>query len=280
MHPPPEPQSLRTAPARAGAGAFDDVAATLREEVLAHCERHGIELEGRAGWNTLETNSGFVERRGAPLVAMATERLGTASLEGMRIADLGCGFGALSAYFAFQGAGVTGIDINRGRLEVGRRVAERHGLEVELAKGAMEAPRLAEESFDLVVMNNSLCYLAEPGLQLRALRAALRLVTPGGAIVIRNPNRLHPVDQFTEIPFLSLLPPADAVRVAARLGRRRSLCRLTSPRTARRELLEAGFSEVVQHRGANRGLLRPAPLARYSHFTALRPVAAGAGVGG
>jgi len=275
MHPPPERQSLQTAPAQAPAGPFDAVAATLREEVLAHCERHGIELEGRAGWNTLETNSGFVERRGAPLVAMAMQRLGAVSLAGMRVADLGCGFGALSAYFAFQGARVIGIDINRGRLEVGRRVADRHRLDVELAKGEMEEPRLAQESFEVVVMNNSLCYLAEPGSQLRALRAALQLLTPGGAIVVRNPNRLHPIDQFTEIPFLALLPAADAVRVAGRLGRRRSLCRLISPRTARRELLEAGFCDVVQHLGANRRLTRPTLLARYSHFTALRPAAGG-----
>ncbi len=271
MHPPPERQSLQTAPASVPPGGFDAVASTLRDEVLAHCERHGIELEGRAGWNTLETNSGFVERRGAPLVAMVTQRLEVASLDGLRLADLGCGFGALSAYFAFQGARVIGIDINRGRLEVGRRVADRHGLDVELAKGAMEEPRLAKESFEVVVMNNSLCYLAEPGMQLRALQAALQLLTPGGAIVVRNPNRLHPIDQFTGIPFLALLPPVSAVRVAARLGRRRSLCRLTSPHEARQQLLEAGFRDIAQHRSADRRLTRPAFLARYSHFTALCP---------
>jgi 2-polyprenyl-3-methyl-5-hydroxy-6-metoxy-1,4-benzoquinol methylase len=250
---------------------FEPIAATLREEVLAHCESNGVELEGRAGWNTLETNSGFVERRGAPLVAMASRRLGVRSLEGLRLADLGCGFGALSAYFAFRGARVAGIDLNRRRLEVGRRVAERHGLDVELAKGSMEEPRLEPGGFDVVVMNNSLCYLAAEALQQRALRAALALLTPGGAIVIRNPNRLHPIDQFTEIPLLGLLAPADAVRVAGRLGRRRSLCRLTSPRTARRELQAAGFGDVVHHRDADRRLTRPSALARYSHFTALRP---------
>lgn len=266
-----EPAHPAVTASRPAPGPFDAVATSLREEVLAHCERHGIELEGRAGWNTLETNSGFVERRGAPLVAMATRRLGVPSLRGLRLADLGCGFGALSAYFAFQGATVTGIDINRGRLEVGRRVAARHGLDVELQKGAMQAPRLEQASFDVVVMNNSLCYLAEPGQQLSALAAALRLLAPGGVIAIRNPNRLHPIDQFTEIPLLGLLPPAEAVRVAARLGRRRSLCRLTSPRTARQELLAAGFRDVVHHRGAGARLTRPALIARYSHFTALRP---------
>lgn len=258
-------------PPAAPARPFDAVAATLRETVLGHCERNGVELEGRAGWNTLETNSGFVERRGAPLVAMATGRLGVPSLAGLRVADLGCGFGALSAFFAFQGARVAGIDVNRPRLEVGREVAAGHGLEVELTRASMEEPGLPAESFDLVVMNNSLCYLAAPGTQPRALRAAFELLAPGGAIVIRNPNRLHPIDQFTELPLLGLLEPEDAVRAAARLGRRRSLCRLVSPRTARRELLDAGFHDVVQHAGGRRRLTRPAMFARYSHFTALRP---------
>jgi 2-polyprenyl-3-methyl-5-hydroxy-6-metoxy-1,4-benzoquinol methylase len=261
--------------ARSPAQPFDAIAATLREEVVDHCERNGIELEGRAGWNTLETNSGFAERRGAPLARMVTARLGTQSLQGLRLADLGCGFGALSVFFAFQGAQVTGIDVNRRRLEVGRRVAGRHGLAVELSRRPMEDPALPEGSFDVVVMNNSLCYLVEPGLQLRALRAARELLVPGGAIAIRNPNRLHPVDQFSGIPLLALLAPDDAVRAADRLGRRRSRCRLTSPRTARRELLEAGFAGVIHHASARRSWTRPSLLARYSHFTALRPPAEG-----
>jgi len=241
--------------------------------VLAHCERNGVELEGRAGWNTLETNSGFAERRGAPMATMAAGRLGATSLAGLRVADLGCGFGALAVYFAFQGASVTGIDVNRRRLEVGRRVAELHGLVVELERRPMESPALPAGSFDVVVMNNSLCYLVEPGAQLQALRAARDLLAPGGAIVIRNPNRLHPVDQFSGIPLLGLLAPDDAARLAGRLGRRRSRCRLVSPRTARRELREAGFAGVLHHASAGHGWTHPSLLARYSHFTALRPLA-------
>ena len=251
---------------------FDVVAATLREEVLGHCERNGVELEGRAGWNTLETNSGYAERRGAPMARIASARLGRPSLAGLRLADLGCGFGALSVFFAFKGAEVTGIDLNRRRLEVGRRAAERHGLGVELHRQSMEAPSLPAGSFDVVVMNNSLCYLVEPGAQLRALRAARDLLAPGGAIVLRNPNRLHPVDQFSGIPLLSLLSPDDAVRVAARLGRRRSRCRLTSPRAARRELLGSGFTGVLHHTPAHHDWAHPSLFARYSHFSALRPV--------
>lgn len=269
------PEQRPIAAARRPVQPFDAIAATLREEVLEYCERNGVELEGRAGWNTLETNSGFAERRGAPMARMAAGRLGMRSLDGLRIADLGCGFGALSVFFAFQGAEVVGIDVNRRRLEVGRRAAERHGLVVELQRRAMEEPALPEASFDVVVMNNSLCYLADPGAQVLALRAARQLLIPGGAIVIRNPNRLHPVDQFSGIPLLALLAPDDAVQVAGRLGRRRSRCRLTSPRTARRELLEAGFAGVIHHASGRSGWAHPSLLARYSHFSALRPLREG-----
>lgn len=266
------PEQRPIAPPRQPVQPFDAIAATLREEVLEYCERNGVELEGRAGWNTLETNSGFAERRGAPMARIAAGRLGTRSLDGLRIADLGCGFGALSVFFAFQGAEVAGIDLNRRRLEVGRRAAERHGLVVELRRGAMEEPALPETSFDVVVMNNSLCYLADPGAQVLALDAARQLLVPGGTIVVRNPNRLHPVDQFSGIPLLALLAPDDAVQVAGRLGRRRSRCRLTSPRTARRELLEAGFAGVIHHTSGRGGWAHPSLLARYSHFSALRPL--------
>jgi hypothetical protein len=124
-------------------------------------------------------------------------------------------------------------------------------------------------------MNNSLCYLASPGAQPVALGAARGLLAPGGAIAIRNPNRLHPIDQFSGIPLLGLLEPDEAVRVAARFGRARSRCRLTSPRTACRELREAGFVGPIHHVAARGGLTRPALLARYSHFSALRPLGEG-----
>ena len=67
--------------------------------------------------------------------------------------------------------------------------------------------------FDLVVVNNSLCYV----LDREARQAALRLagaLSPGGWLVMRNPNRLFPLDQFTGIPLLGLLPP-DGCRAPA-----------------------------------------------------------------
>ncbi|MGI8876194.1 MAG: class I SAM-dependent methyltransferase [Egibacteraceae bacterium] len=248
------------------------LASSLRTEVLSYYELSGASLSGKAGRSTLDTNSSLIARRGAQLVQMIVSRLGVRTLEGLRLADLGCGFGALSIYFAAAGAEVTGIDRNQSRLAVGTAVAERHALRVRLLAGRMESPTLEAGSFDAVVQNNSLCYLVAGDQRLAALREAACILRRGGVLAMRNPNRWAPRDQFTGLPLVNLLPPEAAVSLAGALGRKRSLARLTSPRAARAELVAAGFSEVVQH-----GFFearRPDALkrlARYHHFSALRP---------
>lgn len=251
---------------RSDTSSFDAIAATLREELLA---QPGLVPAGVAGEGTLDTNSGLVERRGRPLVDIARERRAAGASPGRRVVDLGCGVGALSALFAFEGARVVGVDVNAERLEVGRRVAERHGLAVDLRQGRMEQLDLPDGSFDVAVMNNSLVYVVDPAVRLRALGEARRVLRPDGILVMRNANRLHPIDQFTGLPLIHLLPPTAAVRAAGRLGRRRSYCRVLSPPATRRELLAAGFSAPIHHPTADRP--RHVPLvAGYSHFSALR----------
>lgn len=255
------------APPAATQASFDAIAAGFRAELLA---RGDLDVTAPAGRGTIETNSGFVERRGRPLVDLMLERTGARSLAGLRVADLGCGFGALSAYFAFAGASVAGVDLSADRLELGRRLASRHGLGVELQAARMEALPWADGSFDVAVMNNSLCYLVDPADRRRALEEAARVLAPGGVLVVRNPNRLHPVDRFTDLPLIHLLPPATATRLARRLGRKRSLCRLVSPRTARRELLDARFVAAIHH-PTTASPLRPKLVSQYSHLSAVRP---------
>ena len=89
-------------------------------------------------------------------------------------------------------------------------------------------------------------------------------------VVLRNPNRWHPRDQFTRLPLVQLLPVDAAATVSERLGRKRSRALATSPDRVRRELRDAGFEAVVHH--AARGTARSRALklvARYHHLTAL-----------
>ena len=138
---------------------FMPIADSLRREVIDFYRERGEELVDAAGVNTVETNSGFVERRGRPLLEILYRSTDLDSIEGLRVLDLGCGFGALSTFFAAKGADVTAIDPQDERFAVGRAVAAEHGLPVEFSRGRMQALELAERSFDLAVMNNSLCYV-------------------------------------------------------------------------------------------------------------------------
>jgi SAM-dependent methyltransferase len=251
---------------------FAAISATLRRDVARFYERRGEPLTGEAGTNTLDTNSTLVERRGRPLLAMLAERRGDASVSGLDIVDLGCGFGALGALFAFEGAAVTGVDPSGDRFEVGRGVADRFGLDMRFVEGRMERSALPDARFDVAIVNNSLCYVVRKDQRDRAFAEIHRLLKPGGWVVIRDPNRSTPFDPFTNLPFVAMLNPEHGERVARRLGRRRSIVRLTTSREAVRELQAAGLVDVVVSRALGsryRQLLTP--IMRYHHLTARRP---------
>jgi ubiquinone/menaquinone biosynthesis C-methylase UbiE len=251
---------------------FTPIADSLRSSVIEYYAERGESLDDPAGINTLETNSGFVERRATPLLETLRRITGRDSIEGLRLLDLGCGFGALSVFFARQGAVVTGIDPIADRLEVGRAVAAEHNLPVEFSQGWMQKLDLADESFDLAIQNNSLCYIVDRGDRRAALAETARVLGPGGLVVIRNPNRWHPRDQFTGLPLISLLPPRAASRLAERLGRPRSEVRLVSPLEAKRELRRAGFADVkLAASPASRWPSFMTPIARYQHLVARKP---------
>jgi ubiquinone/menaquinone biosynthesis C-methylase UbiE len=250
---------------------FTPIADSLRRSVVEFYAESGESLEGAAGINTLETNSGFVERRAEPLLEMLRQRMGVDSIEGLRLLDLGCGFGALSAYFAGRGATVTGIDPTESRLEVGRSVAAEHELPVEFMRGRMEDLDLPDGSFDIAVQNNSLCYIVSGEERHAALLETARVLVPGGRLIIRNPNRWSPRDQFTGLPLIQLLPAKQATHLAESLGRPRSLVRLTSPPEAAREVRRAGFTNVsLVASPASRWPSFLKPLARYQHLLAQR----------
>src|SRR5213078_4104082 len=144
------------------------------------------------------------------------------------VLDVGSGFGALALYFAAAGAEVQGLDPHAERFAVGHAVGLDHGLNVRFDPGYIEDVRYPDASFDAVVMNNSLCYIVDRGDRRQALAQVLRVLRPGGLFVVREPNRLHPVDQFTRIPLIQLLPPRSAERVGRALRGHRSRVRLTT----------------------------------------------------
>jgi 2-polyprenyl-3-methyl-5-hydroxy-6-metoxy-1,4-benzoquinol methylase len=250
--------------------SFEPVGRSLRREILRHYYDSGLSLSSESGLRTLETNSSLAEVRAATIEHVLT-RAQLVSVRGRALLDLGCGFGALALVFATRGAQVTALDPNSSRLTVGAGVAAEHGLDVDWVTGSMGATNLGDKSFDVVLMNNSFCYVVGRAQRRRALEDARRALRPGGVLVIRNPNRVRLLDQFTGLPLLGLLPPAAAAAISRGARRKRSRVRLLSSRAARRELRRAGFVEVVSVDSATRPGFA-VPFAAYQHLLARRPI--------
>ena len=99
---------------------------------------------------------------------------------GRRVLDLGCRYGALTAFYA-EGNEVVGVDIDREALDA---AAERLGIETHWAD--LDEPLAFEDgSFDVVVIGEVLEHIREPQ---RLLDEARRVLRPGGMLVGSTPN--------------------------------------------------------------------------------------------
>jgi ubiquinone/menaquinone biosynthesis C-methylase UbiE len=251
---------------------FEPVVGSLRAAISEFYASGTEHIADSALPATLDTNSVLVERRGLPLMGILLKELRVPSLSDIELLDVGCGFGALALLFAFHGASVTAIDPHRSRLAVGQQVADSHGLAVRFEQARAQTLEADDAAFDAAVQNNSLCYIVREEDRAAALAHVRRVLRPNGLLLVRDPNRWHPRDQFTGLPLVQLLPAARAGAVAGRAGRTRSNVKVLSPWRLRRELRRAGFGGVRQvslHAQSRARLLNP--VARYHVHAAERP---------
>ncbi|MFO0739611.1 MAG: class I SAM-dependent methyltransferase [Labilithrix sp.] len=106
-----------------------------------------------------------------------------ALVDGMRVADVGCGPGALALRIAatHPNVEVVGVDGDPEVLATARAKAQAEGARIRFVEGLAMAPPLENAAFDRVVMSLVLHHLA-PEDKKRALRAAHDLLRPGGEI--------------------------------------------------------------------------------------------------
>lgn len=114
--------------------------------------------------------------------------------EDARVADIGCGDGALARMMTRRGARVTGIDPSPGQIERAR-AAEAAGDEDYIEAGAEDLP-LPDGSLDIAVFFNALHHVPVD-LQDRALREAARAVKPGGRVCVIEPIADGPYFELT-----------------------------------------------------------------------------------
>ncbi len=118
------------------------------------------------------------------------------ALGGARVADIGCGDGALTRLMARLGARVTGIEPSEGQL-ARARAAEPAGDEVYL-QGVAETLPLPDASLDVAVFFNSLHHVPVAH-QAKALAEAARALQPGGRLCVIEPLAQGPHFQANRI---------------------------------------------------------------------------------
>lgn len=96
---------------------------------------------------------------------------------GTRVLDVGCGTGETLALARFRGADVAGVDPAQDFLDiVGDRIPE-----ADLRLGSMEDLPHGDDSFDAVILCNSIMYSDDKE---RAIREANRVLSPAGRLAV------------------------------------------------------------------------------------------------
>jgi SAM-dependent methyltransferase len=103
----------------------------------------------------------------------------TAIGPGMRVLDVGCGSGEMSALALARGAEAAGVDAAEGMIEIARRRAPAADLRV----GPMEQLPWEDDRFDVVTAINALQFAAD---FVDALAEAARVTRPGGSVAVSN----------------------------------------------------------------------------------------------
>jgi SAM-dependent methyltransferase len=126
-------------------------------------------------------------------------------MQDMRAVELGCGTAYVSAWMARRGATVVGIDASERQLATARRLAERHGVALELVHGDAEATPFADASFDFAISEYGAAIWCDP---YRWIPEAHRLLKPGGRLVF-----------LAHHPLASVCSPWDGSTLQDRLVR-------------------------------------------------------------
>jgi ubiquinone/menaquinone biosynthesis C-methylase UbiE len=207
----------------------------------------------------------FVPAIGAPLAA---DLIDAAELRpGERVLDVACGTGVvtrLAVKRVGESGRVAGSDVNPAMLEAARSAAQ--GASIEWAEASAESMPYADESFDVVLCQMGLQFMAN---KLAALREMRRVLVPGGRVVLNVPGPTPaPMDAFAE---------ALGRHVAAEASSFVHLVFSLNDPAELRDLMDgAGFRDVEVRRTKKDLLVPPAEqfMWQYIHSTPMAAVLA------
>lgn len=120
-------------------------------------------------------------------------------LAGKHVLDFGCGTGSLSMAMALKGAHVVGVDPTLVSLEACACRAKYFGCESRFESLLIPtSPGLSfgDESFDIVILNSVMEFI--PTDRAAYVLDFLRVIRPGGHLVISTENGLFPRDYYSK----------------------------------------------------------------------------------
>lgn len=130
------------------------------------------------------TRLGFIRDRAAAHFGLDLEE--AAPLAGLKVLDVGCGGGLLTAPLARLGAQVTGLDAAEESIQVARHYAESQGLEIDFRCAVAEELAAEGQTFDLLINMEVIEHVADvPAF----MTACCQLVRSGGAMAVATLNR-------------------------------------------------------------------------------------------
>jgi len=107
-------------------------------------------------------------------------------LQGLSIADIGCGGGLVTEPLARLGADMTGVDASHEAINVARSHAETSDLAIDYRMETIEALAASGERFDALVAMEIVEHVADRAAFVAACCACVR---PGGVILLSTLNR-------------------------------------------------------------------------------------------
>jgi SAM-dependent methyltransferase len=113
-------------------------------------------------------------------------------MSGMDAIELGCGTAYVSAWMARRGARCVGIDNSARQLETARRLADEHGLDLQLIHGNAETLPYPDGSFDFAVSEYGAAIWADP---YKWIPEAWRVLKPGAGLSFLGH---HPLVMMTQ----------------------------------------------------------------------------------
>lgn len=108
------------------------------------------------------------------------------SLQGIKIADIGCGGGIVAEPLCRMGADVTGVDAGKENIKIAKAHAEAHGLKINYLATSVEDLAARGAQYDVVTALEIVEHVADVEEFMRAL---CEIVAPGGMLILSTLNR-------------------------------------------------------------------------------------------